>query len=114
MVKQVPKPLGTLKPKIMEWVKITYRVSLNEKRLLQLRAKNCGLSLSAYSRQAVLGQKIRENLTGSELKAYKRLFRCQRAFVRLARDRGPDHPELAQAFGEMAALINEGIMDFKQ
>lgn len=97
----------------MEQAKITFSISAQEKRLLQLRAKNCGMTMSEFSRRAIMGQKIRENLTRKQMKVYKRLFRCQREFVQLARDNQGDRPELSQKFREMAALFKEKVLGFR-
>jgi len=97
----------------MEQAKITFSVSLIEKGLLQLRAKNCGMTMSEYSRRAILGHKIRENLTRKQMKVYKKLFRCQREFVQLAQDNLVERPELSKKYGEMAGLFKEKVLGFK-
>lgn len=98
----------------MEPDKIVYRVSTYEKGLLQLRAKNCSMSMSAYSRQAILGHKIRENVTRKQMKIYKKLIRCQGELVELAKDTRKDCPELSQKYRELAELLKGEVMDFRK
>jgi len=97
----------------MEQAKIEFKVSVIEKGLLQLRAKNCGMTMSEYSRRAILGHRIRENLTRKQMKVYKKLFRCQREFVQLAQDKRGDRTELAQKYRELAGLFKEKVLGFK-
>src|SRR5690606_35106111 len=97
----------------MEQAKITFSVSLIGKGLLQLRAKTCGMTMSEYSRRASLRHQVREHLTRKLMQVYKKLFRCQRAFVQLAQDNLVERPRLPKEYGEMAGLFKEKVLGFK-
>lgn len=64
--------------------KIELRVSKLEKKLLEKRADESGISVSEYLRRAGLGQKIGYKLTPEELEVYKDLHIFHRHFSNLS------------------------------
>lgn len=84
--------------------KIELRVTKLEKKLLEKRASESGLSVSEYLRRAGFGQKIGYKLTPEELDIYKDLHQFHRNFTALSNFFKVNHPEL---YKESQSLIDE-------
>ena len=84
--------------------KIELRVSALEKKLLEKRATESGLSTSDYLRRSGLSQKIGYKLTPEEIEIYKELHQFHRSFVNLSNFFKTNHSEL---YNESQSLINQ-------
>ena len=77
-----PSPLGRRKKKSVTAKSeiIKFRCSLYEKKILKVKARKCGLTLSEYFRRVALEQKITERLTDEQIDIYKMLIKYHNNF----------------------------------
>ena len=62
---------------------VQFRCSVFEKKLLKVRAKKSGLSISEYCRRAAFDDRIIERLSEDQIEAYKLLVQYQNNFKRI-------------------------------
>lgn len=84
--------------------KIELRVTKLEKKLLEKRAGESGLSVSEYLRRAGFGRKIGYKLTPEELEVYKDLHTYHRHFSSLSNLFKKGHPDF---WKEAQSLMQE-------
>ena len=92
---------------------IKFRVTPLEKAVIQKKADNSGLKVSAYCRNTSLGRKIGYRLTEEELEAYRDLSKFRADFIRLANFFRTKNPELEKQIQETSKLLNEHLNNFR-
>ena len=105
-------PLVTKEKNAMKNVRIQLRCTVYEKKLIKVKAKRYGLSMSEYCRRAALNAKIRERLTEEQLEAYRTLVRYNRNFVLIGNMFRKRNPGLVQKVLEVAELIKGHLQSF--
>ena len=92
---------------------VQFRCSLYEKKLLRVKAKKSGLSISEYCRRAAFDDKIIERLTEDQIAAYKILVEYQNNFKRIGNMFRKRNPKLADEVTRLAKEIREHLLSFK-
>ncbi|MGS2761824.1 mobilization protein MbpA [Sinomicrobium sp. M5D2P9] len=93
---------------------IKFRCSQFEKKLLRIKAKRAGLSISAYCRKAVMEDRIVERLTEEQLEAYKMLVQYHNNFKRISNMFRKRNPKLADEVLQLAQEIKTHLYNFKK
>ncbi len=92
---------------------VQFRCSVFEKKLLKVKAKKSGLSISAYCRRAAFDERIIERLSEDQIEAYKLLVQYQNNFKRIANMFRKRNPRLADEVTQLAKEIREHLLSFK-
>ena len=93
---------------------IQFRCSIYEKKMLRLKAKRAGLSLSEYCRASALGHNIIERLTPEQMEHYGMLVRYANNFKRITNMFRKRNPKLAMEVQHLAHEIREHLKNFKR
>ncbi|WP_350289217.1 mobilization protein MbpA [uncultured Croceitalea sp.] len=93
---------------------IQFRCSIYEKKMLRLKAKRAGLSLSEYCRGSALGHTIIERLTTEQLEHYSMLVKYRNNFERIGNMFKKRDPRLAKEVGELAKKIRGHLYNFNR
>ncbi|RAV28900.1 mobilization protein MbpA [Sinomicrobium soli] len=93
---------------------IKFRCTQYEKKLLRIKAKRAGLSISAYCRMAVMEDRIVERLTEEQLEAYKMLVQYHNNFKRISNMFRKRNPRLADEVLRLAQEIKTHLYNFKK
>ncbi|UGU14438.1 hypothetical protein LS482_12075 [Sinomicrobium kalidii] len=93
---------------------IKFRCTQYEKKLLRIKAKRAGLSISAYCRMAVMEDRIVERLTEEQLEAYKVLVQYHNNFKRIRNMFRKRNPKLADEVLQLAQEIKTHLYNFKK
>ena len=93
---------------------IQFRCSIYEKKMLKLKAKRAGLSLSEYCRGSALGHSIIERLTSEQLEYYSMLVKYKNNFKRISNMFKKRNPTLAKEVGELANEIRNHLYNFNR
>ena len=83
---------------------IKFRCSLYEKKLLKIKAKRAGITLSEYCRRAAFDDRIIERLSDEQIDIYKMLVKYHNNFKLIGNMFRKRDPKLAN---EVVALANE-------
>ncbi len=89
--------------------KIELRVTKLEKKLLEKRADESGLSVSEYLRRAGFGQTIGYKLTPEELGVYKDLSAFHRHFSNLSNLFKKGHPDFWKETRNVMQIIKDHL-----
>ena len=92
---------------------IKFRSTSLEKAIIQKKAKNTGLSLSAFCRAAALDQKIGYKLTDEELEAYKNLTKFHNNFINISNLLQKKDPALSKLVTDTALDIKNHLKKFQ-
>lgn len=92
---------------------IKFRCSFYEKKLLKIKAKRCGLTLSEYFRRVALEQKITERLTEEQIGIYKMLVNYHNNFKSIGNMFKKRNPKLTEMVYELANEIKGHLKNFK-
>lgn len=84
-----------------EWIK--FRCSIYEKKLLKIKAKHSGLTLSEFCRRAVYEKEIKERLSDDHIAIYKTLVKFHNNFKSIGNMFSKKDPKLTR---EVYALAN--------
>jgi hypothetical protein len=84
-----------------EWIK--FRCSIYEKKLLKIKAKQSGLTLSEFCRRAVYEKEIKERLSDDHIAIYKTLVKFHNNFKSIGNMFSKKDPKLTR---EVYALAN--------
>jgi len=84
-----------------EWIK--FRCSIYEKKLLKIKAKHSGLTLSEFCRRAVYEKEIKERLSDDHIEIYKTLVKFHNNFKSIGNMFSKKDPKLTR---EVYALAN--------
>lgn len=93
---------------------IQFRCSLYEKKMLKIKAKKAGLSLSEYCRCSAFGNNIIERLTPEQLKHYALLVEYKNNFTRISNMFKKRNPRLAQEVEQLAEQIRTHLYNFRK
>ena len=92
---------------------VQFRCSIFEKKLLKVKAKKSGLSVSEYCRRAAFDDRIIERLSEDQIEAYKLLVQYQNNFKRIGNMFRKRNPRLAEEVNQLAKEIREHLLSFK-
>ena len=92
---------------------VQFRCSVFEKKLLKVRAKKSGLSISEYCRRAAFDDRIIERLSEDQIEAYKLLVQYQNNFKRIGNMFRKRNPKLANEVAALAKEIREHLLSFR-
>jgi hypothetical protein len=93
---------------------VQFRCSVYEKKLLKVKAKKSGLSVSEYCRRAAFDDRIIERLTEDQIEAYKLLVNYQNNFKRIGNMFRKRNPRLSEEVTQLAKEIREHLLKFKR
>ena len=92
---------------------VQFRCSVFEKKLLKVKAKKSGLSISEYCRRAAFDDRIIERLSEDQIEAYKLLVQYQNNFKRIGNMFRKRNPRLADEVTALAKEIREHLLNFR-
>lgn len=93
--------------------KIEFRCTLFEKKLLKVKAKKAGLSLSEFCRKSANDKVISERLTEEQISVYKMLVQYHNYFKSIGNLIKIKHPDLYQKVYQTADEIKSHLKNFK-
>ena len=86
-----------------EWIK--FRCSIYEKKMLRIKAKQIGLTLSEFCRKAVYEKEIKERLSDDHIEIYKTLHKFHNNFKSIGNMYRKKNPKLTREVYGLANLI---------
>ena len=93
---------------------VQFRCSVYEKKLLKVKARKSGLSISEYCRRAAFGDRIVERMTEEQIEAYKMLVKYQRNFRSITNMFRKRNPKLAEETERLDREIRQHLLSFKK
>jgi len=93
---------------------IKFRCSNFEKKLLKVKAKKCGLTLSEYIRKVAFKEKIVERLTDEQIDIYKMLVHYHNSFKSIGNMYKKRNPSLTEKVHQLADEIKLHLKNFKK
>jgi hypothetical protein len=105
----VAKDKGALKREFVQ-----FRCTVYEKKLLKVKARKSGLSLSEFCRRAAFEDQIIERLTEEQIEAYKMLVKYENNFKRIGNMFRRRNPRLAKEVSQLADEIRMHLLSFKK
>lgn len=93
---------------------VQFRCSVYEKKLLKVKARKSGLSISEYCRRAAFDDRIVERMTDEQIEAYKLLVKYQRNFKLITNMFRKRNPRLAEETAQLAKEIRQHLLNFKK
>ncbi len=93
---------------------IKFRCSYFEKKLLKVKAKKCGLTLSEYIRKVALEEKTIERLTDEQIDIYKMLVHYHNSFKSIGNMYKKRNPDLTEKVNQLADEIKLHLKNFKK
>jgi len=93
---------------------VQFRCSIYEKKLLKVKAKKSGLSISEYCRRAAFDDRIVERLSEEQIEVYKMLVKYQMNFKRIGNMFRKRNPKLADEVVQLANEIREHLYNFRK
>ena len=111
----LPTPLGRRKKKSFKAKSeiIKFRCSLYEKKLLKVKARSCGLTLSEYFRRISFNQLIRERFSEEHIEIYKMLIKYHNNFKSIGNMFKKRNPKLTDAVHELADELKSHLKKFQ-
>jgi len=94
--------------------KIEFRCTLFEKKMLKIKAKKSGLTLSEFCRKSINDQIIVERLTDEQIELYKMMITYHNNFKSISNLIKNKHPFLNQKILETADEIKINLQNFKK
>ncbi|WP_435139064.1 mobilization protein MbpA [Formosa sp. A9] len=110
-------PEGRRKKKEMFKAKgdlVKFRCTVYEKKLLRVKAKRSGLSISEYVRRCVFEQEILERFTEEHITIYKMLIRYHNNFKSIGNMFKKRDPKLMQKVHALADEIKQHLNNFQR
>ena len=92
---------------------VKFRCSIYEKKLLNIKASRCGLSLSEYIRRTILDKEITERFTEEHIQFYKMLIKYHNNFKSIGNMYRKRDPKLTEAVYEIANEIKSHLKNFQ-
>ncbi|RAJ24479.1 hypothetical protein LX77_02033 [Gelidibacter algens] len=92
---------------------VKFRCSIYEKKLLNIKASRCGLSLSAYIRRSVFEKEITERFTEEHIQLYKMLIKYHNNFKAIGNMYRKRDPKLTEAVYDIANEIKSHLKNFQ-
>ncbi|MFH6604471.1 mobilization protein MbpA [Maribacter algicola] len=93
---------------------VQFRCSIYEKKLLRVKAKKSGLSISEYCRRAAFEDRIIERFTKEQIEMYKMLAKYELNFKRIGNMFRKRNPKLADEVVQLANKIRRHLLGFKK
>ncbi len=93
---------------------VQFRCSIYEKKLLRVKAKKSGLSISEYCRRAAFGDRIIERLSEEHIEIYKMLSKYQNNFKLIGNMFRKRNPKLADEVVKLANEIRQHLLNFRK
>ena len=93
---------------------VQFRCSLYEKKLLRIKSKKSGLSISEYCRRAAFDDRIIERLSEEQIASYRMLVRYQNNFKNIGNMFRKRNPKLADEVVQLASEIRQHLLNFKK
>ena len=93
---------------------VQFRCSIYEKKLLKIKAKKSGLSISEYCRRAVFDHRIVERFSDEQINVYKLLVQYQVNFKRIGNMYKKRNPKLSEEVVQLANEIRKHLYNFKK
>ncbi len=94
--------------------KIEFRCTLYEKKLLKVKAKRAGLTLSEFCRKSANEKVISERLTDEQISLYKMLVQYHNNFKSIGNLIKKRHPDLYKNVYQTADEIKNHLKNFKK
>ena len=91
---------------------VRFRCTTYEQKLLKVKARKTGLSLSEYCRRATFDDKIVERLTEEQIELYQTLVKYKINFKRIANMFKKHNPKLANEVLRLAEEIQIHLNSF--
>jgi hypothetical protein len=93
---------------------VKFRCTVYEKKLLNIKAKRAGLSLSEYVRRTVFEQAITERFTDEHIEIYKMLIKYHNNFKSIGNMFKKRNPKLMEEVHALANDIKAHLKKFQQ
>ncbi len=93
---------------------VKFRCTVYEKKLLRVKAKSCGLSLSEYIRCSVFEKEIVERFSEEHITIYKMLIKYHNNFKSIGNMFKKRDPKLTQKVHELADEIKNHLNNFQR
>ncbi len=93
---------------------VQFRCSIYEKKLLKIKAKKSGLSISEYCRRAAFEHRIVERFSEEQIDVYKLLIKYQVNFKRIGNMYRKRNPKLADEVVQLANEIRKHLYNFRK
>ena len=93
---------------------VKFRCSVYEKKLLKVKAKNTGLTLSEYIRRSVFEKEITERFSEEHINIYKMLIKYHNNFKSIGNMFKKRDPKLTQKVHELANEIKGHLNNFQK
>jgi len=93
---------------------IKFRCTIYEKKVLKVKAKKSGLTLSEYCRKVAFEEKITERLTDEQIDIYKMLVSYHNNFKSIGNMFNKRNPELTKTVIQLADEIKIHLKKFEQ
>ncbi len=93
---------------------VQFRCSVYEKKLLKVKARKSGLSISEYCRRAAFDDRIIERMTDEQIETYKMLVLYENNFKRIGNMFRKRDPKLADEVVQLANDIRGHLFNFRK
>ncbi|SDS74869.1 hypothetical protein SAMN04487764_2961 [Gillisia sp. Hel1_33_143] len=93
---------------------IKFRCSIYEKKLLKIKAKNSGLTISEFCRRAVFEKEIKERLSEDLIEIYKTLVKFHNNFKSIGNMFRKKDPKLTKEVYQLANEIKNHLKNVKK
>jgi len=93
---------------------VKFRCSVYEKKLLKVKAKSCGFTLSEYIRRSLFEQTITERFSEEHIELYKMLIKYHNNFKSIGNMYKKRNPKLTETVYELAKEIKAHLKKFQQ
>lgn len=93
---------------------VKFRCSVYEKKLLKVKAKSSGLTLSEYIRRTVFEQTITERFSEEHIELYKMLIKYHNNFKSIGNMYKKRNPKLTQEVYDLANEIKTHLKKFQE
>jgi len=92
---------------------IKFRCTIYEKKILKVKAKISGLTLSEYCRKVAFEEKIKERLSDEQIDIYKMLVNYHNSFKSIGNMFNKRNPELTKTVIQLAGEIKKHLKKFE-
>ena len=93
---------------------VKFRCSVYEKKLLNIKASSCGLTLSEYIRRAVFEKEITERFKEEHIEIYKMLLKYHNNFKSIGNMYRKRNPKLTATVYDLANEIKAHLKRFQE
>ncbi|WP_240911461.1 mobilization protein MbpA, partial [Yeosuana marina] len=93
---------------------VKFRCSIYEKKLLNVKAKRSGLTLSEYIRRSLFDMEITERFSEEHMELYKMLIKYHNNFKSIGNMFKKRNPKLMQTVYDLADEIKTHLKKFQQ